>query len=193
VESAGDTEDPEERKTIALTVSEFAQKYGLGGLRTDPWIGDGLRGKIILGKYGFIDSYNKQSITLQAVFGFTPGLKFENTSLRLWNNAKKDLLAAGCILKQRGDFEGVFQFDPNDPKQVSAVVKRLGVRVKRKISTESLERLRERFHAMRSKRRVLSEIATEERGFPDTQALSAEIPALNPGLISSHSSVRENA
>ena len=87
----------------------------------------------------------------------------------------------------------MFQFDPNDPKQVSAVVKRLGVRVKRKISTESLERLRERFHAMRSKRRVLSEIATEERGFPDTQALSAEIPALNPGLISSHSSVRENA
>jgi hypothetical protein len=131
-------------------ITDFAERYRLNGVCADPWKGDeSRRGKLVIGKYGFIDTYKSRPETLKvarptlsAVFGFLPRLDFENTSVRLWNSVKKALLDAGCTLTQHGDTEGVFRFDPSDPKQAEAVIKRLGIPRKRRVTKGTSERLR---------------------------------------------------
>jgi len=135
-----------------LMITSFAEQHRLNGVCADPWKGDeGRRGKLIIGRFGFIDTYNMRGkssdahqpgTALSAVFGFLPRLDFENTSVRLWNNVKKALLDAGCVLVQHGDTEGVFRFDPSDSKQAEAVIKRLGIPRKRRVSKGTEERLR---------------------------------------------------
>ena len=55
---------------------------------------------------------------------------------RRWAGIRKKCLAAGMTLRQGGDDEGAFSFDPTNRQQARLAIKVTGVRLKRQISPE---------------------------------------------------------
>lgn len=69
-----------------------------------------------------------------------------------WTNAKVKLSAAGFVITQDGDAEGVALFDPADAKQARLAIKLAGVRVRREMSPEKREALVARLASARAVR-----------------------------------------
>jgi len=59
----------------------------------------------------------------------------------MFNNVKRACLAAGMRIRQRGDQEAVFLFDPADRMQGKLAVKSIKARVKKVVGPEVRERL----------------------------------------------------
>lgn len=70
-------------------------------------------------------------------------------SSRLWNNARRRLLAAGFELHQDGDREGTLMFDPRDGKQATLALNTIGAKRKRQISESVRLRLAEQLRNAR--------------------------------------------
>jgi hypothetical protein len=58
----------------------------------------------------------------------------DNPSPRLWNLVLAKCKPAGMTLRQNGDAEGAFSFDPENKQQVRLAINFAGVRPKKKIS-----------------------------------------------------------
>jgi hypothetical protein len=54
----------------------------------------------------------------------------------LFNTFKEACLAAGMTLRQSGDAEGLFSFDPQDPKQARVAIRGIRAKAKRRMSPE---------------------------------------------------------
>ena len=65
------------------------------------------------------------------------------STVKVWGNVRRALLAAGCALHQNGDAEGSLLFNSEDPAQSRAVIKALKARKKRQVAVtpEMLARL----------------------------------------------------
>lgn len=92
-----------------MTLSEFCQKYRIGGLHNNQ---DGTAE--IVGLRGAVYVY---SPTLYGAY---------ITTERGWSRLHKTLLSFGCIPCQDGDFEGSVLFDPSNKSQVRAIKKAVG-------------------------------------------------------------------
>lgn len=67
-----------------------------------------------------------------------------STSAR-WNSMRKRLIAAGAVVTQDGDTDGIVLFDARDETLSRLVIKLAGVRIKRNISDEQRAAIKARF------------------------------------------------
>ena len=96
--------------------------------------------RIIPGRHGHIWDHGDD------LFGVT----LLDLTPRKWTHRKKLCLEAGMELQQDGDFEGTLLFDPTDSNQVQVALKVAGVKRKRRVSPEQIERLK----AMSARNRI---------------------------------------
>jgi hypothetical protein len=61
---------------------------------------------------------------------------------RAWTSSQGKCLASGMTMRQDGDCEGAFSFDPADPRQVKTALNVLKIRRKKRISADHLGALR---------------------------------------------------
>jgi hypothetical protein len=54
----------------------------------------------------------------------------------LWNRTRAKCVAAGMRLHQEGDCEGIFVFDPENPKQAKLAIKTVKAKAKRQMTPE---------------------------------------------------------
>ncbi len=114
-------------------VEVFANKYQLRLKRHED-------GELIVpGKRGHLYEHDDSLLGLL----FMPGMP------RLWANARRRLEAAGCIIWQDGDEEGVALFDPHNAAQARIALKVVGARPKRTLSSAQLEALEKAREARR--------------------------------------------
>jgi hypothetical protein len=109
-------------------IEQFATKHGLRLSREV----DGTN--IVRGKVGHIYEYNDELLGVLVM----PTDRSQN---KLWGYARSALVRAGLQLTQDGDTEGSAVFDPNDEKQVRAVIKVAVIRKRRKASSAQLANL----------------------------------------------------
>jgi hypothetical protein len=69
----------------------------------------------------------------------TDGKKTARTGM--WNRIKAKCVAAGMMLHQDGDAEGILVFDPADPGQAKLAIKSVKAKAKRQMSPERLAAL----------------------------------------------------
>ena len=111
-----------------MNIAKFAAKHRLK-IQTDR-ADDTV---IIPGKTGHIYEYSDDLLGVIFV-GSIP-------RARLWKSLLKQCLAAGMELRQNGDAEGALSFQADSSEQVKLAIKTAGIRRKRKVSPEQLERL----------------------------------------------------
>jgi hypothetical protein len=70
------------------------------------------------------------------------GICLEYDSAKRWNGAKRAMQEAGFRMTQDAEREGCGLFDPTSREQVRLALKLAGVREKRKLTPELLERLK---------------------------------------------------
>jgi hypothetical protein len=75
---------------------------------------------------------------------------FLTLTARAWGFAKTGLLAAGFTLRDDGRSEGIFTFDPADPRQAEAAIREAGIRVRRDVSEAQRLAMLERLAVARS-------------------------------------------
>ncbi len=114
-------------------IRTFAEQHRLKTSRED--CGDFVD-LLVTGKQGQI--YECSDTELGVMF-VTDGKKPPRTGL--WNRFKAACLGVGMTLRQVGDAEGSFTFNPADPKQAKVAIKGIRARVKRQMTPESLARL----------------------------------------------------
>jgi len=68
---------------------------------------------------------------------------------RAWNNAKKELTAAGFTIKQNGDTEGTALFNPEDQTQAGLAFKLARIRARREMTPEARAAASERLRLAR--------------------------------------------
>lgn len=122
-------------------LGQFANKYDLHVKHDE--CGD----PVIGGKRGHLYEYGPTELGLMFL---PPG---DDPSPRLWNTVLSKCLAAGMILRQRGDSEGVLSFDPLNKEQARLAIKLSGVRPKKQISEVHKEKLLaglRKYHTSRS-------------------------------------------
>jgi hypothetical protein len=63
------------------------------------------------------------------------------TRMGHWSRVRRKCLAAGMTLRQNGDDEGAFSFDPSNRTQAALAIKLAGARPKRRLSPEHRAKL----------------------------------------------------
>ena len=71
-----------------------------------------------------------------------------------WTNARKRLEAAGFIIRQDGDTEGIATFDPTNGKQARLALKVTGARIKRAVTPEQRAAMTERLRLAREAQKM---------------------------------------
>lgn len=71
------------------------------------------------------------------------GVAVMETTVRRWRFRRRKCEAAGMEMRQGGDTEGAFTFDPDDDEQAAVAIEVAGVHQKRRLSEEQLRRLAE--------------------------------------------------
>jgi hypothetical protein len=112
-----------------MSLESFAERYRAKVRRDDA---DGT--DAIPGRLGQIYEYGDG---LLAVMFLPAG----QASARKWAAVKRQAEVVGMTLRQSGDDEGAFTFNPDDPKQCRLALKIAGVKVRRQMSPEQLARL----------------------------------------------------
>jgi hypothetical protein len=115
-----------------VNLSQFAEAHRLKLTKDD--CGD----PVITGRIGQSNIYEHSPPELGVAF-ITDGKKDPRTGL--FNTFKIACLSAGMNLRQAGDAEGVFTFDPGDREQATVAIKGIRARAKRRISPEQAARL----------------------------------------------------
>ena len=114
-----------------MTIQELSTQYRLR-TRLDA---DGVT--IIPGKGGEIYEYSED---LLGVLLITPATK--PARARFWRAMCGKMVEAGMTLNQNGDTEGSLLFAGDNPAHVKLAMRLAGIRPKRKVSPQDLERLR---------------------------------------------------
>ena len=112
-----------------MTLESFAEQYR-AKIRRDETDGT----DTILGRLGQIYEYGDDQLAVM----FLPA---GESSARKWAAVKRQAEVVGMTLRQSGDDEGVFTFNPADPQQCQVALKIAGVKVRRQMSPERLGRL----------------------------------------------------
>jgi hypothetical protein len=112
-------------KGTGVTITEFATRYRLKMTKDDR--GD----PVIPGRIGTSNIYEYAHDALGVVF-----VGAEPPRTNLWNKFKAACLAAGMSLRQSGDAEGAFTFDPNNREQAKVAIRGIRARAKRQVSPE---------------------------------------------------------
>lgn len=107
-----------------ISIYDFAARYRLKLAKDD--CGD----PIIASRIGSSNIYEYGDDAL--------GVMFITDAPRtaLWNKFKSACLAAGMTLRQSGDAEGSFTFDPANREQVKLAIKGIRARAKRQVTPE---------------------------------------------------------
>jgi hypothetical protein len=113
-----------------MTIQDFAIKNRLK-VRQDK--DDGT--DIIPGRPSFSHIYEYSDDELGVMFA-SYATVHEPPRPRLWNTHSRKALAAGMTLRQNGDAEGAFSFDPANPVQAKLAIRVAGVKRKRRITEE---------------------------------------------------------
>lgn len=139
------SEKPSEK---ASKIVEFSTMYRLKVSK------DGCGDPIIKGKL-YVGSHLED--TCHVFEGYTSGLGvyLNFKTKNRWNKARAALLAAGACLRQNGDMDGVFVFDP-ESKHASLVLRLIRARQKRVLSDEQRRALTDRIAVARSTRGTTS-------------------------------------
>jgi hypothetical protein len=89
---------------------------------------------VILGRMGQIYEYSGEELAVMFITS-------ENPCTRLWRAARNKCLAAGMTLRQDGDAEGSFSFDPENRDQAELAIKVAAVKRKKRISDQHRAKL----------------------------------------------------
>jgi hypothetical protein len=108
-----------------VNISQFAEAHRLKLTKDD--CGD----PVITGRIGQSNIYEHSPVELGVAF-ITDGKKDPRTAL--FNTFKIACLSAGMTLRQAGDAEGAFSFDPGDREQATVAIKGIRARAKRRMS-----------------------------------------------------------
>jgi hypothetical protein len=114
----------------ALDIIKFAAEYRLKITK------DGTTGEdelVIDGRVGQSRIYQYDTESLAVAF-ITDGKQAPRTGL--FNTFKSACVEAGMTPTQIGDAEGVFTFDPSNPKQAKVAIRGIRARAKRQVSPE---------------------------------------------------------
>jgi hypothetical protein len=94
-----------------------------------------------------------------SVDGHTLGVMFitdgKSPRTELWKKFKIACLSSGMTLRQEGDAEGAFSFDPANPSQAKVAIDGIRARTKRVVSPELAAAAAERFALARQRREAL--------------------------------------
>jgi hypothetical protein len=104
---------------------------------------------IIPGKIGQLYQHSENELGVLFMPAPTPSEPWGQWKPKTWGNAKRKAIAAGMTLRQDGDSEGCLSFDPANKIQAKLAISIAGVRPKRQMTAEQLDRL----SAMRLKAR----------------------------------------
>lgn len=129
-----------------MTIHDFATKYRLK-IRRDP--DDGT--DIIPGRPGFSHIYEYSDTELGVMYVSYNNV-FEPARPRVWNAHSRKALAAGMTLRQNGDAEGAFSFDPANPVQAKLAIRIAGVKAKRRMTEEQKVKTAQLLVAARQRR-----------------------------------------
>ena len=107
-----------------MAITDFAAQHHLKLTKDE--CGD----LVVMGRIGRSNIYQDDDDTL--------GVMFITDAPRtaLWNKFKSACLAAGMTLRQSGDAEGSFTFDPANREQVKLAIKGIRARAKRQVTPE---------------------------------------------------------
>lgn len=117
-----------------MTIQEFAKQYRLK-TRNDNCDETIVPGKAFKPDMGGPHIY-EYSGTEMGVILITPASKPARTAF--WNKMRAACATAGMTLRQCGDAEGAFSFDPANQEHVRLAMKLAGVRPKRRMSPKQL-------------------------------------------------------
>lgn len=106
-----------------MTIEEFAKQHRL---KTERDVYDEVT---IPGRNGHVYFYGANEL---GVIFITPATEAPRTAF--WNRMSTACTLGGLTLRQRGDAEGVFSFDPANPAHVKLAIKLADVRAKRRVS-----------------------------------------------------------
>jgi hypothetical protein len=129
-----------------MTIHEFAIKYRLKVRQNRD---DGT--DIIPGRPGFSHIYEYSDDELGVMF-VSYATVHGSPRPRLWNAHSRKALAAGMTLRQNGDGEGAFSFDPANPVQAKLAIRIAGVKRKRRMTEEQRVKTAELLVAARQHR-----------------------------------------
>ena len=127
-----------------MTIQELAEQYRLKTSR------DECGEVVVRGKLGIISEHDAGMFA--AVF--MPDEHNERPQKswgRLWGAVREKCLTAGMTLRQEGDVEGVFLFDPANKAQAKLAIKVTRVKVRKQLSPERAAELATRLAAMRAR------------------------------------------
>jgi hypothetical protein len=113
-------------KNKNCTIEDFAEQYSLKTRR------DECNDIIIPGKFGHIYDNEGRGL-LGVVYMPDPHGKYDFNPIR-WGNRRRNLLAAGCQIKNDGDGEGIALFDPANLVQARLAIQVAGIKRKRPAS-----------------------------------------------------------
>lgn len=103
---------------------------------------------VIVGRIGHLYEYSSTELGVMVV----------NTSRtprpRKWSALKQKCEAVGMVLRQNGEDEGAFSFDPNHPEQAKVAIQVSRVRVKKVLSDACRALLTERMSKLAADRRL---------------------------------------
>jgi hypothetical protein len=116
-----------------MDIFQFAEKHRLKVSKDD--CGDlAIQGR--LSRDASISEYGEGHLAMSFL---TDGRCTPRTAL--FNTVRKGCLAAGMTLRQEGDAEGVFVFNPHDPVQARLAIRSIKARAKRIMTPKALENL----------------------------------------------------
>lgn len=118
-----------------MTLPQFADHYRLKLAHDE--CGD----PIVSGRLSEDSNISDFSDTELAMCWLPDGKNTARTGM--WNRTKAKCLAAGMLLHQDGDAEGIFVFDPVDPGQAKLAIKCVKAKAKRRITPERVAALSE--------------------------------------------------
>jgi len=116
---------------VIVTIEEFSARYRFRVTK------DACGDQIIQGRPGDCHVFEWNDKYLGWMFMPDPKCK-RPPATGAWNNRRRLLLAAGVTITCDVDGEGYGYFDPNDERQVRAMLKVTGIRPKRQVSAAQL-------------------------------------------------------
>jgi hypothetical protein len=113
-------------------IDTFAEQHRLKVTRDD--CGD----PVIAGRIYQSNIYEYSNSEL-GVMLVTDGKKPPRT--QVWNKFKTACLGAGMVIRQQGDAEGAFSFNPANPEQAKVAIKGINAKIRRIMTPEQLATL----------------------------------------------------
>ena len=113
-----------------MTIHEFAIKHRLKLRQHED---DGT--DIIPGRPSFSHIYGYSDDELGVIY-VSYKTVLDPARPRLWHSYSKQAIAAGMTLRQNGESEGAFSFDPENQEQAKLAIRIAGVKAKRWMSPE---------------------------------------------------------